>query len=162
MHIGLPYEDHGIETLKRYESRCQSYKAPYANYIANYMNIEDYREYCLSLGEDIEEKLPFQKFKNGEGVLVFYVMGHMFSFFDCNDFSVISLKCQPERIEDLKAEYECIGNPYNESPKHWIGINPNTAPDDLLKKLTRNSYEIVKAKYASKRGQKQTLKPQII
>ena len=31
------------------------------------MNIEDYREYCLSLGEDIEEKLPFQKFKNGEG-----------------------------------------------------------------------------------------------
>ena len=45
------------------------------------MNIEDYREYCLSLGEDIEEKLPFQKFKNGEGVLVFYVMGHMFSFF---------------------------------------------------------------------------------
>ena len=55
------------------------------------MNIEDYREYCLSLGEDIEEKLPFQKFKSGEGVLVFYVAGHMFSFFDCNDFSVISL-----------------------------------------------------------------------
>ena len=98
------------------------------------MNIEDYREFCLSLGEDIEEKLPFQKFKNGEGVL----------------------KCQPERIEDLKAQYECIGNPYNESPKHWIGINPKFAPDDLLKKLTENSYEIVKAKYASKRGQKQT------
>ena len=49
------------------------------------MNIEDYREYCLSLGEDIEEKLPFQKFKSGEGVLVFYVMGHMFSFFDCKN-----------------------------------------------------------------------------
>ena len=130
------------------------------------MNIEDYREYCLSLSADVEEKLPFQKFfakqsgkaerKSGEEVLVFYVMGHMFSFFDCNDFSVISLKCQPERIEDLKAQYECIGNPYNESPKHWIGIDPNAAPDDLLKKLTRNSYEIVKVKYANKRGQKQT------
>lgn len=23
------------------------------------MNIEDYREFCLSLGEDVEEKLPF-------------------------------------------------------------------------------------------------------
>jgi len=115
------------------------------------MNIEDYREYCLSLGEDVEEKLPFQKFKNGEGVLVFYVMGHMFSFFDCNDFSVISLKCQPERIEDLKVQYDCIGNPYNESPKHWIGVNPNTAPNDLLKELTRNSYEIVKAKYTRKK-----------
>ena len=118
--------------------------------------LSDYREYCLSLGADVEEKLPFQKFKSGEGVLVFYVMGHMFSFFDCNDFSVISLKCQPERIEDLKAQHDCIGNPYNESPKHWIGINPNSAPDDLLQELTRNSYEIVKAKYASKRGQKQT------
>ena len=116
------------------------------------MNIEDYREFCLSSGVDVEEKLPFQKFKNGEGVLVFYIMGHMFSFFDCNDFSVISLKCQ-QRIEDLKAQYDCIGNPYNESPKHWIGINPNTAPDDLLQELTRNSYEIVKAKYAGKRGQ---------
>jgi len=117
------------------------------------MNIEDYREYCLSLGDDIEEKLPFTKFKSGEGVLVFYVCGHMFSFFDCNDFQVISLKCQPDRIDDLKARYDCIGNPYNESPKHWIGINPNTAPDDLLKELTQNSYEIVKAKYKNQMTQ---------
>ena len=71
----------------------------------------------------------------------------MFSYFDCDEFQVISLKCQPERIEELKAEHDCIGNPYNESPKHWIGIDPQTAPDELLRYLTRNSYEIVKAKY---------------
>ena len=86
------------------------------------MNIEDYREFCLSLGDGIEEKFPFTMFKNGEGVLVFYVCGHMFSYFDCDDFKVISLKCQPERIEDLKAEHDCISNPFNESPKHWIGL----------------------------------------
>jgi len=111
------------------------------------MNIEDYREYCLSLGTDVEEKFPFTAFKYACGVLVFYVHGHMFSFFDCDNFSVITLKCQPERIEDLKAQYDCIGNPYNEPPKHWIGINPTTAPNALLQELTRNSYEIVKAKY---------------
>ena len=111
------------------------------------MNIEAYREYCLSLGNDVEEKLPFIKFKNGDGVLVFYVCGHMFAFFDCNDYHVISLKCQPERIDELKAQYDCIGNPYNETTKHWIGIDPHAAPDDLLKELTRNSYSIVKAKY---------------
>ena len=111
------------------------------------MNIEEYRDYCLSLGDDVEEKMPFQKFKNGDGVLVFYVSGHMFSFFDCDDFSVISLKCQPDCIDELKAHNECIGNPYNESPKHWIGINPVTAPNKLLMELTKNSYEIVKAKY---------------
>ena len=47
------------------------------------MNIEDYREYCLSLGDDVEEKLPFTAFHHASGVLVFYVHGHMFSFFDC-------------------------------------------------------------------------------
>ena len=35
------------------------------------MNIEEYRDYCLSLGEDVEERLPFQKFKGGEGVRMF-------------------------------------------------------------------------------------------
>ena len=111
------------------------------------MNIEDYREYCLSLGEDVEEKLPFTAFHHASGVLVFYVHGHMFSFFDCDDFSIITIKCQPERIEELKAQYSFIGKPYNESPKYWIGIDANTAPDELLQELTRNSYEIVKAKY---------------
>ena len=111
------------------------------------MNIEDYREYCLSLGTDVEEKMPFTAFKYASGVLVFYVHGHMFSFFDCDNFCVITLKCQPERIEDLKVQFDCIGNPYNESPKHWIGVNPGMAPDNLLKELTKNSYEIVKTKY---------------
>ncbi|MBP5658555.1 MAG: MmcQ/YjbR family DNA-binding protein [Paludibacteraceae bacterium] len=115
------------------------------------MCIDVYRDYCLSLGADVEEKLPFVKFKNGEGVLVFYVCGHMFAFFDCYDYHVISLKCQPERIDELKAQNDCIGNPYNESPKHWIGVDPNTAPDDLLRNLTRNSYEIVKSKYTKKK-----------
>ena len=116
----------------------------------NAMNIEDYREYCLSLGTDVEEKLPFTKFHYASGVLVFYVHGHMFSFFDCDNYSVITLKCQPDRIEELKAQYSFIGKPYNESPKYWIGIDATTAPDDILRELTRNSYEIVKAKYNKK------------
>ena len=69
------------------------------------MNVEDIREFCLSLGSDVEEKLPFVMFKNGEGVLVFYVCGHMFCFFDLNDFQVISLKCQPERIDEIIVVY---------------------------------------------------------
>ena len=115
------------------------------------MNIEDYRDFCLSLGDDVEEKLPFTAFKYASSVLVFYVHGHMFSFFDCDDFGVVTLKCQPERIEELKAEYCCIGKPFNLSPKYWIGIDAVTAPDELLKELTRNSYEIVKAKYKKNR-----------
>ena len=117
------------------------------------MDIESYRDFCLSLGGDVEERLPFVRFKNGEGVLVFYVCGHMFAFFDCNDYHVVSLKCRPECIDELKAQYSCIGNPYNESPGHWIGIDPHSAPDGLLQELTRNSYAIVKTKYSNKHRQ---------
>ena len=111
------------------------------------MNIEDYREFCLSLGEDVEEKFPFTAFRYASGVLVFYVHGHMFSFFDCDNFSVITLKCHPDCIDELKAQHDCIVKPFNMSPKYWIGVNPKMASDALLKEFTQNSYQIVKAKY---------------
>ena len=114
------------------------------------MNIEEYRDYCLSLGTDVEEKLPFTAFRYASGVLVFYVHGHMFSFFDCDHFGIVTLKCQPERIDELRATYDCVGKPFNLPPKHWIGVDASTAPDQLLCQLTRNSYEIVKAKYKQK------------
>ena len=119
---------------------------------SGFMNIEDYREFCLSLGEDVEERLPFTAFRYASGVLVFYVCGHMFSFFDCDRFSVVTLKCQSDRIGELMAEHDYIGKPFNMSPKYWIGICPQTAPEGLLRELTRNSYEIVKAKYGHARG----------
>ena len=43
------------------------------------MNIEEYRSFCLSLGSDVEERMPFGAFKAAQGVLAFYVKGHIFS-----------------------------------------------------------------------------------
>ena len=122
------------------------------------MNVEDYRAYCLSLGDDIEERMPFGAFKAGAGVLAFYVCGHMFSFFDIDHFTVINLKCQPDRIDALREQHPCITLPYNLSPKHWIGVQVDApdgeratvAGDSLLRDLTLNSYNIVKQKYTPK------------
>ena len=114
------------------------------------MNIEDFREYCLSLGV-VEEKLPFAKMPGGDSVLAFYVNGHTFCYCDIDDFRSVIVKCQTERIPELM-EINGICPPDNHfNSKYWIGINPYTASDDLLKDLTRNSYEIVKAKYTKKR-----------
>ena len=41
------------------------------------MNIEEFRDYCLSLPGTVE-KLPFRKFEGAESVLVFYVRGKMY------------------------------------------------------------------------------------
>ena len=112
------------------------------------MNIEDYRNYCLSLGEDVEEKMPFKAFRSAAEVLVFYVRGHMFALLDCNNYGIVTLKCQPERVAELKEQHPCIGDPYNLSAKHWIGVDANNATDSLLCELTRASYELVRTKYA--------------
>lgn len=114
------------------------------------MNIEDYRDYCLSLGDDVEEKMPFGAFKAAAGVLAFYVGGHMFSYFNTDNFTIVTLKCQPERIDDLKERHSFITDPYNMSARHWIGIDPSQSPDALLRQLTLNSYTLVRQKYLKK------------
>ena len=111
------------------------------------MNIESFREYCLSLDE-VEEKLPFAKMPGGDSVLAFYVNGHTFCYCDIDDFKTVIVKCQPERIPELMENTQGICPPDTHfNAKYWIGIQLNTAPDTLLKDLIRNSYEIVKAKY---------------
>lgn len=114
------------------------------------MNVEDLRAYCLSLGEDIDERMPFGAFKAAQGVLAFYTNGHIFCYFDIDHFDVVTVKCQPEIIPQLIEEHECITTPYNMSPKHWIGIRPEQAPDTLIKQLVSNSYTIIKNAYTSK------------
>lgn len=113
------------------------------------MNIEEFREYCLSLGE-VEEKLPFAKMPGGDSVLVFYVSGHTFCYCDLNELTVV-VKCQTERIAELldTTGVEPPDNHFN--PKYWVGINLQIINTGLLKELARNSYEIVKAKYTKKR-----------
>ena len=114
------------------------------------MNIEDFREYCLSLG-DVEEKLPFAKMPGGDTVLAFYVNGHTFCYCDLDGFRSVIVKCQTERIPELMETQGICPPDSHFNSKYWIGINPYTASDDLLKDLTQNSYEIVKAKYTKKR-----------
>ena len=114
------------------------------------MNIEEFRDFCLSLDE-VEEKMPFAKMPGGDSLLVFYVSGHTFCYCDLNDFRVV-VKCQTERIPELLATAEGVEPPDSHfNTKYWIGINLQTIDTELLKELTRNSFEIVKGKYTKKR-----------
>lgn len=115
------------------------------------MNVEELRNYCLSLGDDVEERMPFVAFKAAQGVLAFYVCCHIFCFFDIEAFEVVTVKCQPDRIGDLAAQHDGIVAPYNMNPKHWIGIRPEETDDALMRELVRNSYEIIKGKYTKQK-----------
>ncbi|HEY8387853.1 MAG TPA: MmcQ/YjbR family DNA-binding protein, partial [Parasegetibacter sp.] len=54
------------------------------------MNIETFRNYCLSL-KGVTESFPFD-----ESTLVFKVMNKVFALTDIDIFASINLKCDPE------------------------------------------------------------------
>ena len=57
------------------------------------MNIEEYRNYCLSFA-GTTEALPFD-----ENILVFKVLGKMFALTDLENFTSINVKCDPEKSD---------------------------------------------------------------
>ena len=110
------------------------------------MNIEELREYCLSL-PGVTEATPFEKFSRGRfTILVFYVSGHMFCYFNIDDFTSITIKCAPEEMTELKERFpDSIGEPYNGNKRHWISVKVNSEVNDtMLKQLVLNSYDLVK------------------
>ena len=63
------------------------------------MNVEDIRNYCLSL-KGAEECFPFD-----DETLVFKALGKMFAFIPLEESDLcINLKCNPEKAVDLRAD----------------------------------------------------------
>ncbi len=116
------------------------------------MNIEVFRDYCLSL-PGVTEATPFEKFSRGKyTILVFYVNGRMFCYFNIDDFRFITIKCDPEQMAELKERYQAIGEPFNGDKRYWISVDVNNdVDDDTLRMLVRQSYELVKNKHSKKK-----------
>ncbi len=117
------------------------------------MNIEELREYCLSLGE-VTEKTPFGKFAaRFDTILVFYVCDHMFCMVDMDNFTSLVVKNTPAKIADLHETRKSVETPRNMSAKYWIQLNlGGDLPDTEIFDLIKQSYEIVKDKYTKKKS----------
>ncbi len=118
------------------------------------MDIEQFRDYCLSLPAT-HEGTPFDGFyrnrPNAHSVLVFFVADKMFCYFDIDTFDKCTIKCAPEEITGLKEKYNGIGDPYNGNPKYWISVGFNSdVPDSKLVELVKKSYDLVVGKLSKK------------
>jgi predicted DNA-binding protein (MmcQ/YjbR family) len=106
------------------------------------MNLETYYEYCLSK-KGVTEHFPFD-----EDTLVFKVGGKMFALSSLLQWEKgnpsVNLKCDPERAQELRAEYDAIQPGFHMSKVHWntIAVNQDV-PNALLKELIDHSYDLV-------------------
>jgi predicted DNA-binding protein (MmcQ/YjbR family) len=103
------------------------------------MNIEELREYCLSL-KGTTEHFPFD-----DVTLVLKVQGKMFALIPLDNIETqIALKCDPERAINLREEYSAIVPAWHFNKKHWNSVLiDHTISTDFLCELIRHSYELV-------------------
>jgi len=115
------------------------------------MNIEELRAYCLSL-KGVTEDFPFD-----ENTLVFKVVGKMFCMTDLEGDLSINVKNEPEKNIELREEYPAIKSGYHMSKIHWNTVDiDGSIPDDFIKNLIDESYDLVVMKL--KRQEQQKLK----
>jgi predicted DNA-binding protein (MmcQ/YjbR family) len=101
------------------------------------IDIESFRMYCLNLSH-VEESMPF-----GEDNLVFKIGGKIFALMSLVNSSA-NLKCNPERVEDLRESYHYILPGYHMNKKHWNTVMLDQVDDHkLLKELIDHSYQLV-------------------
>ncbi len=105
------------------------------------MNIEDFREYCISK-KGVTEGFPFD-----ETTLVFKVMEKMFALTDTEKEFSMNLKCDPQKAIELRDRYSAVEPGYHMSKKHWNTVTPDDSVDDaLIFSWVDDSYDLVVAK----------------
>jgi len=114
------------------------------------MNIEEIREYCLSL-PGTTESFPFD-----EVTLVFKVMGKMFCLLNLEGEPGVNLKNRTDKIIEMQEKYSFVQPGYHMNKDHWNVVKTTYAPAKLLKEWITESYDLVKAGLTMK--QKEELK----
>jgi len=110
------------------------------------MNVEELRTYCMEK-PGVTESFPFD-----EHTLVFKVMNKMFALVGLERVPPqANLKCEPERAEELREEYDGLIIPgYHMNKKHWNTIYMQQLPPTILQELVDHSYGLVVAKLPRK------------
>ena len=109
------------------------------------MNIEEIREYCLSLPMATED-FPFD-----DTTLVFRVMNKIFAILSLDGSSWFALKCDPEYALELREKYPGILPAYHMNKKYWNQVDIAEHMEcGFMESLVRHSYSEVVKKFPAK------------
>lgn len=110
------------------------------------MNVEQIREYCL-LKKGAEETFPF-----GPDNIVFKVDDKMFLLLSLDARPTqFNVKCDPDRAEELREQYDCVTPGYHMNKKHWNTVKIDGSVSwTIIKEWIDHSYELVRKKSGKK------------
>ena len=109
------------------------------------MNIEEFRNYCLSLPY-VTEKMPFPTVKDtySRNVLCLYVGSKWFCYVNIEVFDRCCLKSKPEDTEELREQYQGIRPAWHMNKRMWNDVYFNSdVPDKKIEELVKTSYQLV-------------------
>jgi predicted DNA-binding protein (MmcQ/YjbR family) len=106
------------------------------------MNSAELRDHCLSF-PGTEETFPF-----GPKTSVFKVAGKMFALSQLDADSLrVSLKCEPQLAEALRAAYAAVIPGYHLNKRHWnTVIIDGSLPTEAIRDMTEDSCDLVVSK----------------
>jgi predicted DNA-binding protein (MmcQ/YjbR family) len=111
------------------------------------MNRAELRDHCLSF-VGAEETFPF-----GPETSVFKVRGRMFALSALGAESLrVSLKCEPQLAEALRASYPAVLPGYHLNKRHWnTVVLDGSLPEQMVADLIEDSYDLVVSKLPAAR-----------
>jgi predicted DNA-binding protein (MmcQ/YjbR family) len=103
------------------------------------MDADALRACCLNRSGATEER-PF-----GPETSVFKVAGKIFALSALDRTPLqISLKCEPDLAEQLRAGYPAVRPGYHLNKRHWNTVTlDGSLPDQLVRDLVEDSYDLV-------------------
>ena len=102
------------------------------------MNIEELREFCLSL-EHVEETMPFE-----EEILVFKVCKKWFWLVFLKGNLRINIKCASDEIVEMREMFPAVSPGFHMNKNYWNTVLiDGSISDSMLKVWIRKSYKLV-------------------
>ena len=111
------------------------------------MTADELQSWCLGR-RGASEEFPF-----GEQPSVFKVAGKMFAISNLGSRPLqVSLKCEPELAEQLRATYPTIKPGYHLNKRHWNTVTiDGSVPDRIVGDMLEDSYDLVVASLSKKK-----------
>jgi len=110
------------------------------------MNIEDVREYTLSLSADITEELFAEQW------ISWRISGKWFLLMQLDAPEPrIAVKLPPDVGVELREHYEGVRPAYHMNKTHWNDLYLNLLDDDFVRQQIKASFDLVRGKLTKRK-----------